>query len=89
MNISEVIDELPFLELIVHFDELSGEQFERLKTLRDSKKLISFDQLLVWCFSYFSDVTYIICDVAEILHLISIFFVLIRKKERTTFTRQT
>ena len=48
MNIIDVIDDLHHLKLIVHFDELSNEELEKLKAYGDKVEICSFDSLMVY-----------------------------------------
>lgn len=47
MNILDVIEDLPYLKLIVHFDEFNSEQAEIIKPYRNKIEIVSFHDLLV------------------------------------------
>jgi long-subunit acyl-CoA synthetase (AMP-forming) len=47
MNVLESIDELQFLQLVVHFSDFSTEEMEKLNQFRDRVKIVSFKELLV------------------------------------------
>ena len=46
MNILEVIDELPHLNLLVHFNSLSAEESEKVNSYRGKVDIVSFEELL-------------------------------------------
>ena len=47
MNILEVIDDLKYLKLIVHFNNFNGEELSVIKKFEQKIEIYSFDDLVV------------------------------------------
>jgi hypothetical protein len=53
MNILETADELTHLQLVVHFNELSPEEAQKVEPYRNKVEVVSFRELLVCSIFYY------------------------------------
>ncbi len=49
LNIIEIENDLPHLQLIVYFDDLNSNQLNKLNSLNSKLKLVSFKKFVVSC----------------------------------------